>query len=89
MYLDELLNWLMTVVDTMALEEVYKNGAYRAALEHVAGCFMVSSVVHSLSLCLRYGHRTSCSEGTYRPSTRMEFQISLSMSISSSRGLRD
>jgi hypothetical protein len=39
-YLNELLRWLTTVVDTLQLEDSYKDTAYRAALEHVAGCFM-------------------------------------------------
>lgn len=91
MYLDELLNWLMTVVDTMVLEEVYKDGAYRAALEHVAGCFMVcfQPCVYRFRGRLTGIYRTFCLEEMCRQSTRMESQTSLLMLISSSRGLRN
>jgi hypothetical protein len=41
MYLYELVNWLTTVVDSLAVEEKYRDTAYKAALEHVSACFMV------------------------------------------------
>lgn len=36
MYLYELVNWLMTIVDSLQLDERYKDEAYKAALQHVA-----------------------------------------------------
>ncbi|KAF8323410.1 exocyst complex component, sec15 subunit [Clavulina sp. PMI_390] len=36
MYLEELYHWLMTVVDSLPLEEKYKAGAFKAAVDHVA-----------------------------------------------------
>jgi exocyst complex component 6 len=41
MYLDELVNWLTTVVDGLVVKEAYKNEAYRGAVTHVAECLMV------------------------------------------------
>lgn len=41
MYLYELVNWLTTVVDSLVIKETYKEKAYRAAVEYIAGCLMV------------------------------------------------
>lgn len=43
MYLYELVNWLVTVVDSLMLDEQYKDTAFKDALEHVAHWFMVRS----------------------------------------------
>ncbi|KAG6821554.1 hypothetical protein H0H93_000063 [Arthromyces matolae] len=40
MYLYELVNWLTTVVDSLAIKETYKDEAYKGALEYIAGCLM-------------------------------------------------
>ncbi|KDQ20586.1 hypothetical protein BOTBODRAFT_26590 [Botryobasidium botryosum FD-172 SS1] len=40
MYLYELVNWLVTVVDSLVLDEKYKDAAFKSALEHVAHWFM-------------------------------------------------
>lgn len=45
MYLEELFHWLMTVVDSLPLEEKYKDGAFKAALDHVATSLMVRSML--------------------------------------------
>ena len=48
MYLYELVNWLTTVVDSLALKDMYKEEAYRGAVGYIASCFLVrivSSVV--------------------------------------------
>ncbi|KAI9066439.1 rsec15 [Trametes sanguinea] len=39
-YLDELVSWLTTVVDSLALKDVYKEEAYRGAVGYIASCFM-------------------------------------------------
>lgn len=44
MYLYELVNWLTTVVDSLVIKEVYKDEAYKGALEYIAECLMVSGV---------------------------------------------
>ncbi|XP_006460327.1 hypothetical protein AGABI2DRAFT_184813 [Agaricus bisporus var. bisporus H97] len=36
MQLDELINWLTTVVDSLAIQEQYKDEVYKAAFEHIA-----------------------------------------------------
>lgn len=43
MYLYELVNWLTTVVDGLVVKEVYKNEAYKGAVNHVAECLMVGN----------------------------------------------
>ena len=43
MYLYELVNWLTTVVDSLVIKDVYKDKAYRAAVEYLAGCLTVGS----------------------------------------------
>ncbi|CAL1701124.1 unnamed protein product [Somion occarium] len=40
MYLDELVNWLTTVVDSLVIKEAYKEKAYRSAVEYLAGRLM-------------------------------------------------
>ncbi|KAG1752614.1 exocyst complex subunit Sec15-like-domain-containing protein [Suillus paluster] len=40
MYLYELINWLTTVVDSLVIEEVYKDEAYRGAVGYIAECLM-------------------------------------------------
>lgn len=42
MYLYELVNWLTTVVDSLYIKEIYKDEAYKGALNYIAGCLMVS-----------------------------------------------
>ncbi len=41
MYLYELVNWLTTVVDSLALKDTYKEEAYRGAVSYIASCFLV------------------------------------------------
>jgi hypothetical protein len=41
MYLYELVNWLTTVVDSLAIKETYKDEAYRGAVSYIAECLMV------------------------------------------------
>ncbi|TFK28905.1 rsec15 [Coprinopsis marcescibilis] len=40
MYLYELVNWLTTVVDSLAIKETYKDEAYKGALMYIADCLM-------------------------------------------------
>ncbi|KAH7931199.1 exocyst complex subunit Sec15-like protein [Leucogyrophana mollusca] len=40
MYLYELVNWLMTVVDSLVIQEVYKDEAYKGAVAYIAECMM-------------------------------------------------
>jgi hypothetical protein len=42
MYLEELFHWLMTVVDSLPLEDKYKDIAFKNATDYVASCLMVS-----------------------------------------------
>lgn len=42
MYLYELVNWLTTVVDSLALGDAQKEEACRGAVDYIASCFMVS-----------------------------------------------
>ena len=39
--MEELYHWLMSVVDSLPLEEKYKDQAFKAAFDHVANCLMV------------------------------------------------
>ncbi|KAL7282248.1 hypothetical protein ACG7TL_003717 [Trametes sanguinea] len=39
-HLDELVSWLTTVIDSLALKDVYKEEAYRGAVGYIASCFM-------------------------------------------------
>ena len=41
MYLYELINWLTTVVDSLAVKDTYKDEAYKGAAQYIADCFMV------------------------------------------------
>ena len=41
-YLYELVNWLTTVVDSLAIKETYKEEAYKGALGYIVECLMVS-----------------------------------------------
>ncbi len=41
MYLYELVNWLTTVVDSLALKDAHKEEAYRGAVGYIASCFLV------------------------------------------------
>ncbi|KAF7985236.1 hypothetical protein HWV62_7888 [Athelia sp. TMB] len=40
MYLYELVNWLTTVVDSLAIKDAYKDEAYRGAVSYIADCLM-------------------------------------------------
>ncbi|TEB35768.1 rsec15 [Coprinellus micaceus] len=40
MYLYELVNWLTTVVDSLAIKESYKDEAYKGALTYIADCLI-------------------------------------------------
>ncbi|KIJ70132.1 hypothetical protein HYDPIDRAFT_172026 [Hydnomerulius pinastri MD-312] len=40
MYLYELVNWLTTVVDSLAIEDTYKDEAYKGAVGYIAECLM-------------------------------------------------
>ncbi|EIW61471.1 rsec15 [Trametes versicolor FP-101664 SS1] len=40
MYLYELVNWLTTVVDSLALKDAHKEEACRGAVNYIASCFM-------------------------------------------------
>ncbi|KDQ64317.1 hypothetical protein JAAARDRAFT_52281 [Jaapia argillacea MUCL 33604] len=40
MYLYELINWLTTVVDSLVVKEMYKDEAYKGAVNYIADCFM-------------------------------------------------
>ena len=51
MYLYELVNWLTTVVDSLVIKDGYKDKAYRAAVEYLAGCLAVGR--SGLCLALR------------------------------------
>ena len=42
MYLYELAHWLATVVDSLVVQEQYKNEAYKAAVQYIADCLIVS-----------------------------------------------
>lgn len=60
MQLDELINWLTTVVDSLAIKEQYKDEAYKGAFEYIAETLMVEYLV-TLSACVfsYYRHRTA------------------------------
>lgn len=42
LYIFQLVSWLTTVVDSLDIEEKFKNAAYRNAMIHVSNLFMVS-----------------------------------------------
>lgn len=50
MQLDELIGWLTTVVDSLAIKEQYKDEAYKCAFEHIAETFMVGP--SKLTVCI-------------------------------------
>jgi hypothetical protein len=50
MYLYELVNWLTTVVDSLAIQEAYKDEAYRGAVSYIAECLIVSCWVNKVSV---------------------------------------
>ncbi|KIY74221.1 exocyst complex subunit Sec15-like protein, partial [Cylindrobasidium torrendii FP15055 ss-10] len=39
-YLDELISWLMTVTDSLAIKDAYKDEAYRGAVTHISEALM-------------------------------------------------
>lgn len=41
MYLQELINWLTTVVDSLAMKETYRDDAYKSAVGYIAESLMV------------------------------------------------
>jgi exocyst complex component 6 len=41
MYLYELINWLTTVVDSLAVKDAYKEEAYKGSVAYIADCLMV------------------------------------------------
>ena len=43
MYLFELAHWLATVVDSLVVQDAYKDEAYKAAVQYIADCLMVLS----------------------------------------------
>ena len=45
MYLFELAHWLSTVVDSLVVQDAYKDEAYRIAVRYVADCLLVSPFV--------------------------------------------
>ncbi|KXN89604.1 Exocyst complex component 6 [Leucoagaricus sp. SymC.cos] len=45
MQLDELVNWLTTVVDSLAIKEQYKDEAYKGAFEYIADTLMASLII--------------------------------------------
>ncbi|KIL00065.1 hypothetical protein PAXRUDRAFT_8485 [Paxillus rubicundulus Ve08.2h10] len=49
MYLYELVNWLTTVVDSLALKDAYKDEAYKEAVGYIAECLMVSFLCWSVT----------------------------------------
>lgn len=53
MYLYELVNWLTTVIDSLALKDTYKEEAYSGAVSYIASCFLVRTDFSSLA-----SHRT-------------------------------
>ncbi|KIP10689.1 hypothetical protein PHLGIDRAFT_494456 [Phlebiopsis gigantea 11061_1 CR5-6] len=40
MYLYELVNWLTTVVDTLVIQDAYKDDAYKSAVDYLADCLI-------------------------------------------------
>lgn len=56
MYLYELVNWLTTVVDSLAIKEVYKDEAYRGAVSYIAECLIVSRWINKVSVDEHQSH---------------------------------
>ena len=52
MYLFELAHWLATVVDSLVVQDAYKDEAYKAAVQYIADCLMVPFL--SLHECISY-----------------------------------
>jgi hypothetical protein len=50
--MEELYHWLMTVVDSLPLEDKYKDQAFKAAFDHVSSCLMVRHT--TFHLCSRH-----------------------------------
>lgn len=59
MYLYELVNWLTTVVDSLALKDTYKDEAYKGAVGYIAESFMVHIFPVWVLLLIRTRPRTS------------------------------
>ena len=51
MYLYELVNWLTTVIDSLALKDTYKEEAYSGAVSYIASCFLVRILFSLACLC--------------------------------------
>lgn len=49
MYLYELAHWLATVVDSLVVQEQYKDEAYKAAVQYIAECLIVSSHTRAIN----------------------------------------
>ena len=54
MYLYELVNWLTTIVDSLVIKEVYKDEAYKGALQYIADCLMVCRAKRLHIQCLNH-----------------------------------
>lgn len=52
MYLFELAHWLSTVVDSLVVQDAYKDDAYRIAVSYVADCLMVSYFTFFVNLTI-------------------------------------
>ena len=44
MYLYELINLLTTVLDSLMAKDTYKDEAYKAAVQYIADCLLVSTL---------------------------------------------
>jgi hypothetical protein len=68
MYLYELINWLTTVVDELAVKDGYKDKAYMGAVAYIAECFMVNAIDSIQSHCrLTAKSLKGLSNGTRHP----------------------
>lgn len=47
MYLLTLINWLTTVLDTLAIKESYKDEVYKASVTYITECLMVWQMLTS------------------------------------------
>ncbi|KAL0562829.1 Rab GTPase-binding exocyst subunit S15, partial [Marasmius crinis-equi] len=50
MYLIELVNWLTTVVDSLAIKDAYKDEVYKGSVSYIAECLMDFLVGHNISV---------------------------------------
>ncbi|KAK1231800.1 Rab GTPase-binding exocyst subunit S15 [Marasmius sp. AFHP31] len=50
MYLIELVNWLTTVVDSLAIKDAYKDEVYKGAVSYIAECLMDFLVGHNIPI---------------------------------------